>query len=244
MPGGCDVDVTDTAGSPADDGPDGAEVVWLFDPAAGPGRFEGTPMELFERLSVAAAHASVVEVAVRGVVVGVRRRGRVCTIVLADQAPGAAAPEPLVRVVVFAEALRRIDQALIADGVELVEGAEVTAVGTLRFDPPWGGFRVVATDIDVHTESGAVAAARAELVHALAAEGLLGRQAALVVPGRPLRVGWSRGRGRRALRTWPRCWRRRGWSGSWCVGRCRWPVRMHRWPSLPRSPVCPGRSRT
>jgi exodeoxyribonuclease VII large subunit len=189
------VDVSDGAGSPADDEPDGAEVVWLFDPAAGPGRFEGTPMELFDRLSVAAAHAGLGEVAVRGVVVGVRRRGRVCTIELADHAPGAAAPEAVVRVVVFADALRRIDRALAADGLELVEGAEATAVGELRFDPPWGGFRVVAADVEVHASSGAVAAARAALAEALSTEGLLTRQAALVVPGRPLRVGLVAGAG-------------------------------------------------
>src|SRR5581483_7148130 len=135
-------DVSDAAGRPAggDDEPDGAEVVWLFDPAAGPARFEGTPLELFERLGAAAAHAGLVAVAVRGVVVGVRRRGRVCTIELADQPPGAPSPAAVVRVVLFADALRRLDAEVAGGGAELAEGAEVTAVGALRFDPPWGGF--------------------------------------------------------------------------------------------------------
>lgn len=182
--------------APGDSGEgEDAEVVWLFDPAAGPERLCCTPVELFEELAAAVGRAGVVEVAVRGVVAGVRRRGRICTLELADQEPGAPAPRALVRVVVFPDALRRLEASLGPMASALCEGAEVTAVGALRFDPPWGGFRVVADDLEVHAPAGELAAVRASLLAALGAEGLLDRQAALVVPGRPLTVGLIAGAG-------------------------------------------------
>jgi exodeoxyribonuclease VII large subunit len=62
-------------------------------------------------------------------------------------------------------------------------------VGVVRFDPPWGGVRVVASSIEVHEGETEHATRTAQLLAALEAEGLLTKQAALVVPGRPLRVG-------------------------------------------------------
>jgi len=174
----------------ADD--DGGEVIWLFDADAHTEPAVCTPSGLFERLDRVVGEHGLALVSVRGAVRGVRRRGQICTFELADpaatDATGERAPA-LVRVVVFPQRLRVIDAALARSGGALVDGVEVTVTGAVRFDPPFGGVRLVAADVDVDRVEATFALDRTRLLAKLAAEGLLSRQAALVVPGRPLRIG-------------------------------------------------------
>lgn len=180
-------DVDRTPGRSDDDEP-GGEIIWLFDADASPPTDPCSPAELFERLDRAAQREGLTAVAVRGGVRGLRRRGRICTFELTDQQAGDAAPA-LVRVVVFPEQLRGAERQAAGVGRRLEDGADATVVGAVRFDPPWGGVRVVASSIEVHEGETEHATRTSQLLAALEAEGLLTKQAALVVPGRPLRVG-------------------------------------------------------
>jgi exodeoxyribonuclease VII large subunit len=172
----------------SDDDP-GGEIVWLFDAAATPDPEPCSPAELFRGLDVAAEQAGLTKVAVRGAIRGLRRRGRIATFELTDQNPAGPAGGALVRVVVFPDQLRDIERAASAGGRGLAEGAAATVSGAVRFDPPYGGVRIAAATVEVHEGETEHATRTAQLLRALELDGLLGRQAALVVPGRPLRVG-------------------------------------------------------
>jgi hypothetical protein len=98
-------------------GPDDAEVVYLFDPADDPaddpGPVSATPTGLFGLLARAVDAAGLVEVKVTAAVSGYRRPGgRWASFDLVDQAPGAAAPDARLRVVVFARVLAGVDRDL------------------------------------------------------------------------------------------------------------------------------------
>jgi exodeoxyribonuclease VII large subunit len=181
--------VDPTPGRSDDDDP-GGEVIWLFDADAAPPAEPCSPAVLFGRLELAAQREGLGSVAVRGCIRGLRRRGRICTFELTDHAaPTADATPALVRVVIFPEQLRSIERDAAAVGRRLEDGAAATVIGAVRFDPPWGGVRVVAAGVELHEGESEHATRTAQLLSDLEAEGLLTRQAALVVPGRPLRVG-------------------------------------------------------
>lgn len=178
-------------------GDDDAEVIWLYDPAATPTPGAGPcgPEELFARLAAAVGRAGLSRVAVTGVVTGLRRKGRWASFDLAEHPAGAETASAVVRVVVFAKALRRVDAALAAEGRELTDGVTATVVGEVDFAAAWGSVRVVGSDVEVHEERSEVAARRDALVAELEANGALRAQAGLVVPGRPLRIGIVAGQG-------------------------------------------------
>jgi exodeoxyribonuclease VII large subunit len=181
-------DVDPTLGRSGDDDP-GGEIIWLFDADAAPDLQPCSPAELFRRLDLAAQRAGLAAVAVRGCIRGLRRRGRICTFELTDQAASADNGIALVRVVVFPEQLREIERAAAAAGRHVEDGVGATVTGSVRFDPPYGGVRIVAATVEVHEGETEHAVRTAQLMSDLEHEGLLTRQAALVVPGRPLRVG-------------------------------------------------------
>lgn len=167
----------------------GGEIVWLFDADATPDPQPCSPAELFRRLDLAAERAGLTTVAVRGAIRGLRRRGRIATFELTDQdTAGTDNGAALVRVVVFPEQLRNIERAA-SGGRGLAEGVGATVTGAVRFDPPYGGLRIVAATIEVHEGETEHATRTAQLLGDLERDGLLTCQAALVVPGRPLRVG-------------------------------------------------------
>lgn len=167
----------------------GGEIIWLFDADATPDLEPCTPAELFRRLDRAAAREGLTAVAVRGAVRGIRRRGRICSFELTDRADLDGKAAALVRVVVFPEQLRAVDRGAAAVGRSLEDGVAATVIGAVRFDPTFGGVRIVATTVEVHEGASELAARTAELVEELGRAGLLTKQAGLVVPGRPLRVG-------------------------------------------------------
>lgn len=182
-------DVDPTSDRSGDDDP-GGEIVWLFDADATPDPQPCTPGELFGRLDVAAERAGLATVAVRGAIRGLRRRGRIATFELTDHEPtGAGHRTALVRVVAFPELLRELERDVSAGGRGLAEGAPATVTGAVRFDPPYGGVRIVAAAVEIHEGETEHATRTAQLLRDLEREGLVGRQSALTVPGRPLRVG-------------------------------------------------------
>ncbi|MBW3643853.1 MAG: hypothetical protein KY447_13170 [Actinobacteria bacterium] len=181
-------------GSQPDEEP--GQVIWLFDPEAdGPGPLACSPVELFAMLDAAAGRMGLGDVAVTGVIGGLRRRGRWCSFELAGHQPGQESPEALVRVVLFAAVASRVDAALAEAGRELRDGMGATVSGAVRFDPAWGGVRLVGRDVAIHEERAEVAARRDVLVEELTTSGLAAAQAALVVPGRPLHIGVIAGAG-------------------------------------------------
>ncbi len=75
------------------------------------------------------------------------------------------------------------------EGIELAEGMIVVLRGTLDLYRAKGEVSFVLAEIDVTALLGRIAAQRAQLLHALEAEGLLRRNAALPVPQPALHVG-------------------------------------------------------
>ena len=165
------------------------EIIWLFDADAAPATEPCSPTELFVRLDRAAAAEGLSSVRVRGCVRGLRRRGRICTFELTDDTRDRDVVPSLVRVVVFPEQLRAVDRAAGEAGSVLADGVAATVAGAVRFDPAYGGVRIVADTVAVLEGAGEHAQRSAELLAQLEREGLLTRNAALVVPGRPLRIG-------------------------------------------------------
>lgn len=173
---------------PSDDA-GGGEIIWLFDADATADLEPCTPAELFRRLDRAAAREGLSAVSVRGTVRGLRRRGRICSFELTDRSDLSAKAAALVRVVVFPSQLRAIDRVAADAGRRLTDGVAATVTGAVRFDPAFGGVRIVATTVEVHEGESELAARTAALVEDLERTGLLTKQAGMVVPGRPLRVG-------------------------------------------------------
>ncbi|MGH2931162.1 MAG: exodeoxyribonuclease VII large subunit, partial [Solirubrobacteraceae bacterium] len=78
---------------------------------------------------------------------------------------------------------------LSREGIELAPGMVVVLRGTLDFYRPKAEIGFVLLELDVTALLGRLAARRAALLRALAAEGLLERNSALPVPPVPLRIG-------------------------------------------------------
>ena len=186
---------TDGSAGEADD--EEGRVVWLFDPDATPdgGTLSCSPTELFARLAAAVDRAGLGSVAVTGVVTGLRRRGRWASFELAEHRGDAETAVAIVRVVLFASVLPAVDAALADQGRELRDGMGATVTGEVSFDAPWGSCRIVGRTVVAHEERAEVAARRDALVAELAASGALDAQRALVVPGRPVRIGVIAGAG-------------------------------------------------
>jgi exodeoxyribonuclease VII large subunit len=78
---------------------------------------------------------------------------------------------------------------LAKEGITLAEGMVVVLRGTLDLYRPKGEIGFILTELDVTALLGRLAAQRAQLLRTLEAEGLLRRNAGLVVPEVPLRLG-------------------------------------------------------
>lgn len=166
------------------------DLVYLFDPASeAHGPVIATPTELFALLGGALQSAGLGDVVVTATVSGLRRRPRWASFDLIDQGPEAQGVTAKLQVVVFARALARIEQALATDGARLGDGMTATVTGRLDWDPPWGSLRLVADAVVAREQRGAMAAQRDALVAELTTTGVRRAQKALVVPGRPLRIG-------------------------------------------------------
>lgn len=104
-------------------------------------------------------------------------------------APGVR-PSAVLPVTFFAQHRDAVNKALSRGGAARMEdGVEVRIRGRVSFYAPRGTVQVLMTGIDPAYTVGRLAAARAELIGALAAEGLLTRNKELPVPAVPLSVG-------------------------------------------------------
>ena len=79
--------------------------------------------------------------------------------------------------------------ALAREGIVLAEGMVVVLRGTIDLYRPKGEIGFILSELDVTALLGRLAAQRAELLRTLEAEGLLGRNAGVLVPDVTLRVG-------------------------------------------------------
>lgn len=172
-----------------------ADVVWLYDPGEDLDSLRCRPTELLELLADATRHAGLEDVSITGTVCGLRRRNRLMSFDLVDQAPGASAPDAVIKCVAFAEAMAGIDRQMKAAGVELTEGMEVEVIGDLRWEFSWGVLRLVASDVILLEARSESQVARDQLLKSLTDEGLLTAQAARPVTGRPMRIGLLAGAG-------------------------------------------------
>ncbi|HKQ62774.1 MAG TPA: exodeoxyribonuclease VII large subunit, partial [Candidatus Polarisedimenticolaceae bacterium] len=91
----------------------------------------------------------------------------------------------------FESTRREIERALREAGDPFRLEDEVAVRVCVRVDlhVPWGAYRVVVEELDLHYTLGEAARRREEILRRLGADGLLGRNAALPLPELPLRVG-------------------------------------------------------
>ncbi|HSO95951.1 MAG TPA: exodeoxyribonuclease VII large subunit [Acidimicrobiia bacterium] len=94
-----------------------------------------------------------------------------------------------IRVALFRDDRPGVNRALRDAGLRLADGVEVRIRARVDFWPPAGRLQLVMTAIDPSFTVGRLAADRDRILRALAAEGVLRRNAALPMPVVPLRVG-------------------------------------------------------
>src|SRR5262245_14478660 len=152
--------------------------------------------ELDEAIGASLRAAFPDEVWVRGVIRNLNpgRRGGTVWFDLVEPAPGGDLSRPAVAsvpVVLFDLARRRVNARLTDAGgrVRMTDGTEVRLRGRITFWDRGGRLQIQMSDIDPSFTLGRLAADRERLLRALAAEGLLDRQAQLARPAVPLRLG-------------------------------------------------------
>ncbi|MGH9088558.1 MAG: exodeoxyribonuclease VII large subunit [Acidimicrobiales bacterium] len=96
---------------------------------------------------------------------------------------------PVLKVKCWRSAWGSLRGTLAREGIDLQAGMVVLLRGTLDFYRPKAEIGFVLAELDVTALLGRLAAARAALVRTLAAEQLLERNRALLVPSVPLRIG-------------------------------------------------------
>lgn len=116
------------------------------------------------------------------------RRGH-CYLDLVDPDHAGERQAPVLKVKCWRSTWSGLRATLAREGVALQPGMVVVLRGSLDFYRPKAEIGFVMAELDVTALLGRLAAARAALVRALAAEGLLERNRALVVPPVPLRIG-------------------------------------------------------
>jgi exodeoxyribonuclease VII large subunit len=94
-----------------------------------------------------------------------------------------------IRVALFRDDRAGVNRALRDAGLRLADGVEVRIRARVDFWPPAGRLQLVMTAIDPTFTVGRLAADRDRILRALAAEGVLRRNAALTLPVVPLRIG-------------------------------------------------------
>lgn len=91
----------------------------------------------------------------------------------------------------FHESRRAIERTLAASGDPFRLEDEITVRMQVRVElyVPWGSYRVIVEELDVHYTLGEAARRREEIIRRLTEAGLAGKNAALPLPALPLRVG-------------------------------------------------------
>ncbi|HVX23586.1 MAG TPA: exodeoxyribonuclease VII large subunit [Acidimicrobiales bacterium] len=112
-----------------------------------------------------------------------------CYLDLVDPETAGERQAPVLRVKCWRTTWGPLRATLKKEGIELQPGMVVVLRGTLDFYRPRAEIGFILAELDVTALLGRLAAQRAALIRALAAEGLLERNRALPVPAVPLRVG-------------------------------------------------------
>jgi len=112
-----------------------------------------------------------------------------CYIDLVDPESARDRQAPVLKVKCWQSTWGPLRATLADEGIELQPGMVVVLRGTLDFYRPKAEVGFVLQELDVTALLGRLAAARAALIRALEAEGLLTRNRALAVPEVPLRIG-------------------------------------------------------
>lgn len=107
---------------------------------------------------------------------------------LADQGAEGRATQQL-EVACWSTQWRSVEASLRAAGVELEVGRVIRVLGKVSIWEAASRLRFTLSQIDVEALLGSIAAARQKLLNTLETEGLLHRNAELVVPPVPLRIG-------------------------------------------------------
>ena len=188
-----------TRGSGVPKLPSGATTPTLWDE---PGDPTWSVPELGEAIGLSLRAAFPDEVWVRGVIRNLNpgRRGGTVWFDLVEPAAGgdlSRPPQASLSVVLFDMARRRVNARLTdaGGGVRMADGTEVRLRGRLTFYDRGGRLQLQMSDIDPAFTLGRLAADRERLLLTLDAEGLLARQASLVRPLVPLRLGLVTSRG-------------------------------------------------
>jgi exodeoxyribonuclease VII large subunit len=151
--------------------------------------------ELGEAIGLRMRTAFPDELWVRGVIRNLNpgRRGGTVWFDLVEPAAGDLGRPPVasLSVVLFDTARRRVNARLLDAGgaVRMTDGTEVRLRARITWYDRGGRLQLQMSDIDPAFTLGRLAADRERLLRTLDAEGLLGRQAALVRPLVPLRLG-------------------------------------------------------
>ena len=112
-----------------------------------------------------------------------------CYIDLVDPESARDRQAPVLKVKCWQSTWGPLRATLADEGIELQPGMVVVLRGTLDFYRPKAEIGFILQELDVTALLGRLAAARAALIRALEAEGLLTRNRALAVPEVPLRIG-------------------------------------------------------
>lgn len=112
-----------------------------------------------------------------------------CYLDLVDPDTSGVRQAPVLRVKCWRSTWGPLRSTLGREGLELQPGMVVVLRGTLDFYRPRAEVGFILTELDVTALLGRLAAQRAALLRALAAEGLLDRNRSLPVPEVPLRIG-------------------------------------------------------
>lgn len=112
-----------------------------------------------------------------------------CYVDLVDPETARDRQAPVLRVKCWRSTWGPLRTTLAREGVVLEPGMVVVLRGTLDFYRPKAEIGFILAELDVTSLLGRLAAARAALLRALAAEGLLEKNRRLAVPAVPLRIG-------------------------------------------------------
>lgn len=112
-----------------------------------------------------------------------------CYLDLIDPETAGEKQAPVLRVKCWRTTWGPLRATLAREGIELSPGMVVVLRGTLDFYRPRAEVGFILAELDVTALLGRLAAERAALLRALAAEGLLERNRSLRVPAVPLRIG-------------------------------------------------------
>jgi exodeoxyribonuclease VII large subunit len=112
-----------------------------------------------------------------------------CYLDLVDPESAAQRQAPVLRVKCWRSTWGPLRATLAREGIALQPGMVVVARGTLDFYRPRAEVGFILSELDITALLGRLAAQRAALLRALAAEGLVDRNRSLPVPAVPLRVG-------------------------------------------------------